>query len=114
MTKSMLFLSLSLLTHNAFAVDLDAAADDVCGCLEEPYKLVEQSLQELSKAQASGDFSRLMEVQGNMMGIIDSSTLCFEDLPRKYPEIDKDKTLQDKVMAKVDEQCPNPAEKYRP
>lgn len=43
------------------------------------------------------------------MGILSESNKCFESFPEKYPEIDKNQDLQNKVMAMVEKKCPNPA-----
>ena len=102
-------LFLSLMMNLAFAgPDLDAAAQDVCICLEAPYAQAATAMQLISQAQASGDMSQLMAAQGEMMAVIDASSECFEELPEKYPEIDQSDALQDEVMARADELCPNP------
>ena len=89
--------------------DLNAAADDVCKCLEEPYAQAQQAIELIQAAQASGDMSALMAAQGEMMGVISASAQCFEALPAKYPQIDTDPALQDQVMTIAETQCPNPA-----
>ena len=63
----------------------------------------------LKNAQASGDMSQMMTAQGEMMGVMNASTRCFDALTQKYPEIAESDELQEKVMAIADEQCPNPA-----
>ena len=44
-----------------------------------------------------------------MMAVTNAATRCFDDLAKKYPEIDKSEKLQEEVMAKAEEKCPNPA-----
>ena len=100
--------------QSAFGADLQAAADDVCACLEGPYARMQQFMAEMEKVQASGDYSKLMPLQSEIKGTVDESSLCFQELPSKYPEIDRDEELQKRVMAIVDRQCPNPAEEWRP
>lgn len=89
--------------------NLDAAATDVCECLEAPYEQVEQALQLVRAAQASGDMSGIMAAQGEMMQVLSASGECFDALVEKYPEIDKSDTLKAQVMEIADEKCPNPA-----
>lgn len=89
--------------------DIQAAANDVCKCLEEPNKVAARVIKKLKQAQASGNSKQMMTYQGEMMGVMTVATKCFEQLPAKYPEIDKSKPLQDKVMALTEKQCPNPA-----
>ncbi len=98
----------------ASAADLQAAADDICECFKEPYALVEQALADLQAAQASGDYMKLAEAQGEMMGVMSATASCFEALPARYPEINQSEELKDKVMALVDQQCPNPAAGFMP
>ncbi|HBA35464.1 MAG TPA: hypothetical protein DCZ12_15160 [Gammaproteobacteria bacterium] len=100
---------LLFLQATAQAADLSAAATDVCQCLEAPYKKVSEALQRLSEAQASGNMADQATAQGEMMAVMGAAERCFNALPAKYPEIDKSKALQDKVMKMVDQQCPNPA-----
>ncbi len=91
------------------ATDLNVAADDVCDCLEAPYAQVQQAMELISAAQASGDMSTLIAAQGEMMGVINASNQCFDALTEKYPEISQSEELQQQVMNIADEQCPNPA-----
>lgn len=101
-----------LISEPTWAVDLQAATDDICSCLKAPYEVVEKALGDIQKAQSTGDYSKIMQAQGEMMGIMNASTNCFEKLPGKYPEIDKNEELQSKVMNMADKQCPNPAKGY--
>lgn len=110
MKKSMLFIFLvTNINWVSAEPDLQAATDEVCKCLEEPYKIAKQSLEKINQAKTSGDFSELMAAQGNMMAVIDASAKCFDALPGKYPQIDKSEELQNKVMQMAEKQCPNPA-----
>ncbi len=92
------------------APDLNEAADDVCDCLEAPYAQIQQAIELISAAQASGDMSALVAAQGEMMGVINASNHCFDALTEKYPEISQSEELQKQVMSIADEQCPNPAD----
>lgn len=96
-------------SSTALSVDLQSAVNDVCECHKKPNELIEQSLSQLQAAQAGGDYSQLVKIQGEMMGAMDVVSNCFESLPEKYPEIDANKELQDKVLAMAEKQCPNPA-----
>lgn len=100
---------LFLTAQPSLAADLQAAADDVCACLESPYALVEKAMNDLQKAQASGDFSKIMQSQGEMMGVMGATSECFEKMPARYPDIDKNDELKKKVMEITNRQCPNPA-----
>lgn len=91
------------------APDLNEAAEDVCDCLEAPYAQIQQAMELISAAQASGDMSALIAAQGEMMGVINASNQCFDALTEKYPEISQSEELQQQVMNIADEQCPNPA-----
>jgi hypothetical protein len=107
-----LFILATLLSLPTLAADLQAAADDVCSCLEAPYNVVQRALDDLQKAQASGDYSKMTQAQGEMMGVMSASSKCFAELPAKYPEIEQNDELKSKVMALADKQCPNPAASY--
>lgn len=101
--------ALPLFSSVAFAgPDLDAAAADICNCLEEPYKQITRSVALINKAQASGDTSQLMRAQEDVMESINAATPCFEALSKKYPEIDQSDALKESVMAIAEKQCPNP------
>ncbi|WP_315980457.1 hypothetical protein [Aliamphritea spongicola] len=90
--------------------DLNEAADDVCACMEAPYAQIEQAMEMLNAAQASGDTSALIAAQGEMLGVINAASQCFNELSVKYPEISQSQDLQQQVMAIADDQCPNPAD----
>ena len=110
MTRLLIAIFLLPFTSLTWATaDLNAAADDVCKCLEAPYAQAQQAMEMIQAAQASGDMSALVAAQGEMMGVIGASAQCFEALPAKYPEIDEDPALQDQVMAIAETKCPNPA-----
>ena len=110
MKKAALFLFLLFISQGVSAsANIQQAADDVCNCMNEPNKKAMEVLQMVQKAQATGDMSQVMAAQGEMMGVISASSRCFEALPAKYPEINRNKELQDRVMQLADKQCPNPA-----
>lgn len=115
MSKSLIAIILLPFCSLAWAApDLNEAAEDVCGCLEEPYTQVERAMELVSAAQASGDFSGLMAAQGEIMAVINAFSQCFEALKGKYPEINQSKELQQQVMDKANKQCPNPAANMSP
>jgi len=101
--------ALALLTSpQTFAADLDAAADDVCVCLEVPYQHAEEILVLVNEALKSGDISKILASQDEMMEVMNTSELCIEGLSKKYPDISADESLQSEVMRIADEKCPNP------
>ena len=95
------------------APDLDEAADGACDCLKGPYREAEKSLELIRDAQATGDTSKLMAAQGQMMGVINISNRCFAALAEKYPEIDRSDELKRQVMAKTETLCPNPLKEFQ-
>jgi len=100
---------LPLFSAMAFAgPNLDAAANDACQCLEEPYRQMNKTIVLIKQAQASGDMSQLMAAQNEMMAAANAATPCFEALSKKYPAIDKSDPLKDRVMALAEKQCPPP------
>ncbi len=109
MAKSLLTLCAFFFSSSLLADNIQDAVDDICNCYKEPYALVDKSVAAIQQAQASGDYAKMAELQGEMMGIMNAASNCFETLPTKYPNIDASKELQDKVMSKANEQCPNPA-----
>lgn len=109
MSKSLIAMILLPFCSIAWAApDLNEAAGDVCDCLEEPYAQVQKAVELNNAAKASGDMSALMAAQGEMMGVINASNQCFDALRQKYPEINQSEELQQQVMNKADELCPNP------
>ena len=62
----------------------------------------------MNKAQASGDRSKMKAIQSEILAVTDAMTRCFDDLAKKYPEIDKSEKLQEELTAKADEKCPGP------
>jgi hypothetical protein len=111
MKRFILLASISIITISPLsaAPDLDQAAADACQCLKAPYAEITKAVVAVKLAQASGDMSKLMESQAQMMAIIQTSSGCFSNLSKKYPEIDQSDELQKKVMEKTQAMCPNPA-----
>ncbi len=105
---------MALLTYgqSALSDNLQAAANDVCKCLDEPYKVIKKAMVEINKAQTSGDYSKIVQAQSEMMGIVPSTTRCFEILSKKYPNIEKSDELKSKVTQIANRQCPNPAQGF--
>ena len=110
MSKSLIAIILVPFCSLAWAdPDLNEAAADVCDCLEAPYAQVQQAMELITAAQASGDMSALMAAQGEMMAVMNVGSQCFDVLTEKYPEISQSEDLQQQVMNIADQQCPNPA-----
>lgn len=112
MKKALVFIGGVFCWSAACGQDLQAAADDVCACFEEPYQVMEQVLADVAAAQAQGNYAALLEQQGEMLSVMGAAQSCFDELPAKYPEINENQELQDEVMAIANEQCPNPAENF--
>jgi len=109
MKRYSIIFALPLLSAPAFAgPDVNAAANDACQCLEEPYRQMTNTIEIIKQAQVSGDMSQLTSSQEEMMAAANAATPCFEALSKKYPEIDKSDVLKDKVMAIAEKQCPRP------
>jgi hypothetical protein len=66
-------------------------------------------LNEINAVKGSGDMSKIVAAQGEMMKVVDASSRCFEGLALKYPDIDQNDELKQIVMNKTEEICPNPA-----
>lgn len=105
----MIVVAFSLSANVAFAFNMDKAVEDACSCYEEYHKHSKKMMDAMNKAQASGDMSKMRAMKSEVTAVTDALTKCFDDLAEKYPEIDKSEKLQEEVMAKVDEKCPNPA-----
>lgn len=90
------------------APDLDQAATDACLCLEAPYSELSKALVTVKQSQNSGDMSKLIASQAQVMAILQSSTSCFEGLSKKYPEIDKSDEMKKQVAEKTEKICPHP------
>ena len=102
--------ALPLFTSLAYAgPDMNAAAKDVCKCLEGPNSQATRFMELASKAQASGDQSDLVSAQDDLKAITEETGRCLGALPDKYPDIDKSEELQKEVMTMAGKQCPNPA-----
>ncbi len=110
MSKSLIaFMLLPFYSLAWAAPDLNEAAEDVCNCLEAPYAQLQQAMELISAAQASGDMSALVAAQSEMMGVMNASSQCFDALTEKYPEISQSEELQQQVMDIAEKHCPNPA-----
>lgn len=98
-----------LLAANGWtAPDLNAAADDACKCLAEPYAAAGKIMTMISEARTSGNMTPIMESQEEMMALAEVTSACFETMTKKYPDIAASAELKGKVMAISDQQCPNP------
>ena len=105
----MVLAAFSLFANVVFAFNMEKAAEEVCKCREEYLNQRRKTMELMNKAQASGDMSQIRAMQGEMMAVTNAATRCFDDLAKKYPEIDKSEKLQEEVMAKAEEKCPYPA-----
>ncbi|HIC81361.1 MAG TPA: hypothetical protein EYP07_10405 [Kiloniellaceae bacterium] len=79
---------------------VEQASKDACACLKPLYEKVDAVMGAMKK----GDMSALESMRHDMEG----NKVCFDKLKAKYPEIDKDKELQQKVSARIEEMCPAP------
>ena len=100
--------SIFLFVNTAWAVNLDQAAADACGCTKEPYAEMERLKGVLQQAMASGDYSQMMKLEGDFAGLQDRAMKCYDKLRAKYPEIDGSQELQDQVAVRMDKLCPAP------
>ncbi|EAS41054.1 hypothetical protein [Photobacterium profundum] len=111
MNRFQLLVTVSFLIIPTFisaTTDTEQAAKDVCKCLEEPYSEASKALELINNADESGELSKILSSQEELMKIINTSQKCLENLYIKYPEINKDTTLQAEVITITDETCPNP------
>ncbi len=79
---------------------VDRAAKDACACLKPMY----EKMTAVAEAMKKGDMSALESMKDDMEG----NKACFDKLKRDYPEVDKDKALQQKVSARIKAMCPAP------
>jgi hypothetical protein len=47
-------------------------------------------------------------IKSEEFAVTEAMTRCFDNLAKKYPEIDKSDKLQEELEAKADEKCPGP------
>lgn len=87
----------------AFADDAQQAADDVCQCYEQS----RLAFEELAKTHANVDLSKMSDGKRQIADVLEATEACFAKLPVKYPNIDKDEALQEKVTEIAKTQCPN-------
>ena len=104
----MVVVAVSLSANVAFAINMEEAVDGVCECRKEFHIQSKKMMEEMKKAQASGDMSKIKAMQSEVIAVTDAMTRCFDKLAEKYPEIDKSEKLQKELMAKSDEKCPGP------
>ena len=110
MNRFFLLASISIIATSPLlaAPDLDQAAADACKCLKAPYAEISKAVASVKRAQQSGDMSKLMEVQSQMVTILQSSSRCFQALSSRYPDIDKSDELKKQVAEKIEKMCPAP------
>ena len=100
--------ALSLFPNVVFAFNMEEVVDEVCECRKEFHIQSKKTMDAMNKAQASGDMSKMKAMQSEVIAVTEAMTRCFDDLAKKYPEIDKSEKLQEELMAKADEKCPGP------
>ena len=100
--------ALSLFPNVIFAFSMEEVVDGVCKCRKEYLIQSKKNMDAMNEAQASGDMSKMKAVQSEVNAITEAMTRCFDDLAKKYPEIDKSEKLQEELEAKADEKCPGP------
>jgi hypothetical protein len=100
--------ALSLLPNVVFAFNIDEVVDGVCECRKEYLIQSKKIMDAMNKAQASGDRSKMKAIQSEITAVTDANALCYDNLAKKYPEIDKSEKLQEELEAKADEKCPGP------
>ena len=75
---------LLVITSPIFAgPDLNKAADGVCKCLEVPHEQIRRMMELSSKAQDSGDTSKLEAAQGEINGVMEEFSRCFAALSKQ-------------------------------
>jgi len=87
---------------------MDEVVDGICECRKEFHIQSKKTMDAMNKAQASGDKSKMKATQSEILAVTDAKTRCFDDLAKKYPEIDKREKHQEELMAKADKKCPGP------
>ena len=92
----------------ARAASDEELAKEACKCLEAPHKKTEEMVAALKQAQASGDVSQLMKLQGEMMGIASMTQRCFEELEKKHPDVAKDQARIERINGEIEKSCPAP------
>jgi hypothetical protein len=100
--------ALSLFPNVVFAFNMDEVVDGVCECRKEYFIQSKKMMDAMNKAQSSGDRSKMKAIQSEESAVTDAMTRCFDNLAKKYPEIDKSEKLQEELEAKADEKCPGP------
>ena len=103
-----IIVSLSIFPNVVFAFSMEEVVDGVCECRKEYHFQSKKAMDAMKKAQASGDMSKMKTVQREVIAVTEAMTQCFDDLAKKYPEIDKSEKLQEELEAKADEKCPGP------
>jgi len=97
------------ITSDGFsATNINQAATDACVCLKVPYQQLEKVIASIQTAKETGDLSQLQTSQNELIQLMSSSTACFEDLSKKYPEIDQSEVLKKQVADLIQEMCPVP------
>jgi len=99
-------------TTSLAAANIDQAAADACLCMKAPYSELSNALVLAKEAQKTGDMSKLMAIQQQIMTTLKASTGCFEGLSKKYPEIDKSDELKEQVVKKTKKMCPSPVMRH--
>ena len=103
--KSAGFALVSLSLLSACSSDpAEQAAKEACECLQPIYDQMEQ----LAEAMRSGDSSALSGMQAGMEQATKSQA-CMVELQDKYPDIQEDAELQNRMTQRMNELCPQPS-----
>ncbi len=110
MNPSTAFVSCSLLVAStvSFAEEPHIIAKDICECLKAPYQQAESVMSMLSDAEQSGDLTRVVQSQDEMMAIINTAKFCMENVKHNYPALEHDDELQKAVLQETELLCPSP------
>jgi len=93
---------------NSALTTVNAVTKNVCSCLEWPYEAMSDATTEVRQAQINGNFSQIQSVQNKLLTIIESAQSCIAAVVDKYPTVDQSFVLQEKVLDKLESQCPSP------
>ncbi len=95
-------------TTGLSATNINLAARDACLCLKAPYQQLEKVIASIKTAKLTGDISQLHASRNTLIQLMRSSTACFENLSKKYPEIDQSDLLKKQVVDLTGKICPAP------
>jgi|GEM_PF-4407319 len=100
--------SIASAQENSALTTVNAVTDNICRCLEWPYTAMSDATEDVRQAQINGNFSKIQAVQNSLLSITQSAESCIIAVMDKYPSIDQSLVLQEKVLEKLEGQCPSP------